>query len=155
MRFPCSFKRYVTTVPAGGKVLGADAVPTTAPTTSMDNVLFSRFANINGWPVHRVAILYTGPVGALNLPAQPYMWDDATQAWHAIGAAATLKPNVVTFVDVVALLDLPHASSAEGGVLEGPPNSGSIAQALVISSGGADPGGTYTFAMGPDLTTFP
>jgi hypothetical protein len=58
MRFPQTFTRYVGTAPAGGKALGGDAVPTGRLTTQLDNVLCSRFSNVNGWPVQRLAATY-------------------------------------------------------------------------------------------------
>jgi hypothetical protein len=147
MYFPTLFTRRV-----GGSgsvpLLGSDSAPTAAPSASMDNVLFTKFSNINGWPVHRVAVVCTAPAAPVAMPADLYMYEDRTQSWHKINASpVTITPGVVAFFDAVALLDMPNAQSNMAGV-----QTGSGAYALVVSNPGAEPSGTFTFAMGPDLT---
>jgi hypothetical protein len=156
MRFPTVFKRYVGSVPTGATVLGGDTLPSGPPNAqTADNCLFSRFSNINGWPVHRIAVTYKGPTGAKVLAAQMYFFEDATQTWYAIGASVNMTAGTVSFFDVIALLDRPHSSSAAGGSPEDSPQSGSAAMLLMVSAAGSDPAGEYDFAMAPDLTTFP
>jgi len=58
MRFPANFARYVGTPPTGGVALGDDVLPAGRAPVSQDNALFCRFNNVNGWPVHRVAVAY-------------------------------------------------------------------------------------------------
>ena len=146
MRFPVTFNRYISTIPAGGIALGGDSsLPAGAPNVSQDNVLSSRFANINGWPCHRIAVSYKGPSSAKNLPARMFIYEESTCGWYKVGSDVTLKPDTIQFFDVLALLDF-HAPNGEP--------AGSIQAFLQIDAAGSDPTGTYTFAMAPDLTTF-
>lgn len=148
MKFPTKFSRWKGAAPAGSITLGTDTTPSAAPSASADNVLFSRFSSINGWPCCRIPVVYRGPALAPNLPASMYFWEESTGAWYKIGSG-TLKPNEVTFFDVVALLDNPNAGNPATGY-----SPGSIAQMLIVSDN-AGPNGEYQFAMAPDLTTTP
>jgi hypothetical protein len=149
MKFPASFTRYVGTVPAGKTALGADTLPTARPAATMDNLLASKFNNINGWPAHRVAVVYNGPAGAPNLTATMYFYEDATAAWYQIGAAGTLVSGQVTFFDVIAIMEMPNTSADLANA-----TPGSIAQVLIVAApGGSPPSGPYEFAMATDLTT--
>ena len=147
MRFPRMFKRYDTVIPPGGHALGSDTTPTTTPPTASvtDNLMVSRFSNINGWPCHRVAVVYRGPPGAPPLPAELYMWEEQTQHWYQIGAPVSLVPGAVAFFDVVGVLDGNDALT---------PTAGSIAVFLRVTDPGGTPAGEYVFAVAPDLTTY-
>ena len=157
MRFPLLFRRFKTAVPPGKIALGGDAVPAGPPDfKDSDNILFSRFNNINGWPVHRIVMACKAPPGAPPLPVTMYFFEDATQTWQQIGGSTLLTPGTVAFFDTVALLDLPHTRSSQAGqALEEAPTSGSIAQLIIVGDPGGTPAGEYDFAAGPDLTTFP
>ena len=148
MRFPVAFTRWVGTAPAGGVALGSDTLPTTAPKATMDNLLASRFQNINGWPCHRIAVTYKGPTGAIALTARMYFWEDETQAWYQVGGQVTMQPSQVSFFDVIALLEMPNT---EANLQNATP--GSISQILIVDDVGGSPPGEYQFAIGPDLTT--
>lgn len=150
MRFPKSFSRFKGTVPAGAIALGGDGAAPTAPPGSYDNVMVSRFSNTNGWPCHRVAVVYKAPSGVLALSATMWFWEDNLQAWFQIGDPQNLTPGKVAFFDVVALLDVPHVAADMNSV-----TAGSIAQALVVADSGGAPNGEHKFAVGPDLTTSP
>jgi hypothetical protein len=147
MKFPASFIRYVGTVPEGGTALGADTLPAARPNATMDNLLASRFQNINGWPCHRIAVVYTGPEGAPDLTASMYFYEDTTEAWYQIGASQSMTPGTVTFFDVVAILEM---ANTEQNLQNATP--GSISQLLIVQASGSV-AGEYQFAMAPDLTT--
>jgi len=151
VRFPMKFSRWVAPVPPGQIALGADVVPVGQHPSSntMGNLMVSRFANINGWPCHRVAVTYKGPIGAPALPATLWFWEELTQHWYQIGATVNLALDKVTFFDVVGLLDGPNS---QGEILN--PTAGSIAVLLLVTDPGGTPAGEYTLAMAPDLTTF-
>ncbi len=150
MRFPVMFQRRKGATPAAMTVLGSETDPPTATLTSQpDNVLATKFDNTNGWPVHRIAVLYSGPGAAIPLKSNLYFWEDSTNAWHRINTTVdqVLTPNVVSFFDCVALLEAaPTKANQES------PTNGNITAMLIVQNG-ATPDGTYTFAIGPDLTT--
>jgi hypothetical protein len=149
MKFPATFTRYVGTVPAGKIALGADTLPTGRPEATMDNLLASRFNNVNGWPAHRIAVVYNGPESAPALTATMYFYEDSTSAWYQIGAAGTLTSGEVTFFDVIAIMEMPNVSADLANA-----TPGSIAQILIVEApGGTPPNGAYQFAMATDLTT--
>jgi hypothetical protein len=150
MRFPTIFKRILPAT-AGTKTLGTDTVPGAGvpPDSSADNLLVAKNNNINGWPVHRVAVTYFTDAGApIDLTAKMYFYEEASARWYLIGQG-TLKNGQVTFFDIISLADPPQTQKnlAAG-------NSGSISQILIVDAGAA-PNGNYVFTMGPDLTTFP
>lgn len=151
MKFPTKFVRYVGTAPAGGKTLGSDSLPSgkASPVTN-DNLLSSRFSNINGWPVQRIAVTYDGPESAPDVTATMYFYEDATEQWYQIGAAdVSMSPGTVTFFDVIALLDQPNTIANLDQAM-----AGSISQILICNlPSGSPPDGAYTFAMAPDLTS--
>ena len=149
MKFPQSFVRYVGTVPAGASALGSDTTPAAKAPAGEDNVLVSRFSNINGWPIQRIAVTYKGPTGAPSVTARMFFYEDGTQAWYKVGADVVMAPGTVSFFDVVALLELPNtrANMAQS-------SSGSVSQFLQVDlPTGSPAAGPYTFAMGPDLTS--
>jgi hypothetical protein len=148
MKFPVMFKRYVGTIPIGMTALGADELPSGRANNSMDNVLNSRFSNINGWPVQRVAVVYMGPGDSPStLSATMWFYEDGTNSWYQIGASQTLTSGQVSFFDCVALLDMPNTNHTLNNAL-----SGSLSQVLIVEAGDAGEG-EYMFAMGPDLTS--
>ncbi len=148
MRFPTLFKRTDTTI-------GTDTVPVGPPNpSSMDNLLTSKFSNINGWPCSRIVVACTAPATASVMNSSLYFWEDGLQAWFALNSAAVaLTPTTsaatgfLAYFDIVSLLDLPNTQ-----VNLTAPGSGSISVALVVSAPTTKPVGNYTFAMAPDLT---
>ena len=151
MKFPVKFSRFKGAAPAGSIALGSDAAPTTQlPAATMDNLLSCRFNNINGWPIHRVAVVYRPPSGALALTAQMWFWESNIGRWFAVGDAKALAANAVTFFDVIGLGDMP-ATDTSGNTN----TMGSIAQVLVVTDPGAAPDGEHIIALAPDLTTAP
>ena len=225
MRFPSLFTRWVGTAPTGAKALGtADAtLPTGKPAATTDNLLESRFANINGWPIQRLAFTYrfvpTVPAGvtiavgsngatlpqatihvsattgfppgggtftvdgstvaytgltsttftgctggtatlatgdavafatatAPSVTARVFFYEDASGGWHKIGADVTVAPAVVSFFDVIALLELPNtnANMAQS-------SSGSVTQFFQVDLPANAPNGQYIFSAAPDLTS--
>ena len=141
MRFQESFSRVVA---AGGTTtLGTDTVPTTRADMANDCYMGSQIKNIDGFPVQRFCCAYKGPAGATNLPAQLYCYDDLTGAWYASGAVQTLRPGTITWFDQPSL----GRCGATGQT------PGSLDLFLRVgASGGTDPDGTYTFALGVDLS---
>lgn len=166
MRFPTVFTRYKGTAPAGGKALGADTLPIDSGSSpipanaALDNVLYSRFSSINGWPLTRVALAakYTGGGSPAALPVTLYFYEAALDLWVKLdGASSTVTPGTpaapaaVTFFDVVALLDLPKATQDMYEM-----SSGSLSALLIVGDPGAGaPDGRYDFALAPDLTPKP
>lgn len=157
MRMPKSFSRYKTVVPAGGVVLGTDVVPNgangadgTAPSPTTDNLLFMRFANNAGWPLHRVAVGYNyrGAGVAIALPASLYLWDALTQRWY-LTTTANLTADKIVFFDSVALID-PMASQTDATR----PSAGSLEALLIVTDPGAAPSGEHRFALGADLSLY-
>jgi hypothetical protein len=156
MQFHQVFSRYVGTVPAGKKALGSDVIPVDAAATQRapdqsldDNVLYCRFLNLEGWPVHRVAVAYRAPSGVLALTATMYFWESQLERWIQVGAPGTVTPGQVSFFDCVSLLDTLQTRS---GLDQGSPTRGSLAQLLIVDAGLA-PGGEHRFAIGADLST--
>lgn len=156
MRFPTVFTRVKPAAPPaktlGGDVLPVDGSTPRAPNPTLDdNVLFSRFVSVNGWPAYRVAVTYqyVGAGSAIALPAVMAFYESTTNAWYQIGASQNMQPGQVTFFDCVSLLDTPHVGTSDlVGV-----GAGSIGQVLIVSDPGSAPNGTYKFALAPDLTS--
>jgi len=149
MKFPTSFTRYVGSVPTNGKALGSDTLPAGKADSSNDNVLCTRFQNVNGWPVHRIAATYSGPAAAPSVTARMFFYEDTTRAWYQVGADVTMKPGFVTFFDVIALLEMPNTAANLANAMPG-----SIAQFLQVDlPAGSPANGAYVFALAPDLTT--
>jgi len=150
MKFPVVFKRYVGG-PEGEPVLGDDELPSGKAHITQDNALFCRFNNVNGWPVHRVAVTYAyqGEGDAPTLTGTMYFYEDTTATWYQIGASgASMVPGTVTFFDVIAILEMPNTTSNLANA-----TPGSIAQVLIVNTVEDAPDGTYLFGMAPDLTT--
>lgn len=152
MRFPAMFKRFK---PASGTevALGSDVPPTLPPSSQPDNLLACRFSNVNGWPVHRIAVIckYVGTGSPSPLTGDMYLFETQTQSWHRINKdTVDIVPGVVTFFDVVALLDMPNTLASLDAAL-----AGSISSVLVVADPNNTANGEYDIAMGPDLTTFP
>lgn len=152
MRMPKTFTRIVA---AMGTTLGTDGAPGTPPTGqpgTQDNLLVQASLSDQGWPAHRIAVSYKGPVGALTLVGQIWLFDRQTQAWYEVGAPTNMVPNRLTYFDVVGLVSR-RPTSADGLSIDA--SQGNIEALLVVQAAGGDPNGTYTFAMGADLTTLP
>jgi hypothetical protein len=141
MRFQEQFSRVVAAT--GTTTLGTDAVPTSRADTMTECYFSSQIKNIDGFPVQRFCVAYKGPTAATDLPAQLYVWDDLTGAWYASGASQALHPGTITWFDQPSL----------GRVGPADQTPGSLDLYLhVAASGGTDPDGTYTFALGADLS---
>ena len=155
MFFPAVFKRYKGTPVVGATALGSDGgASLTTPLSQLtvrDNLLPTKFVNVHGWPIHRVAVVYLAPSGSLALNADMYFWEESIGGWFRINQTSplALPPGIVTFFDTIALLD---GSIAQANLQSG--GAGSIAQMLVVTDPGAAPNGLHSFAMGPDLTTY-
>jgi hypothetical protein len=151
MKFPASFTRWVGTAPAGGKALGtADAtLPTGRASAELDNCLFAKFSNINGWPVQRIAVTYAGPALAPTVTARMWFYEDSTGQWYKVGADVMMAPSTVSFFDVIAILEMSNTLAQLDQA-----TSGSVAQFLQVDLPGGSPAdGAYVFAMAPDLTS--
>ena len=144
MKFPCVFTRSLS---GGAGNLGTDTLPSAAPTKILDNVLYSRFSNINGWPIHRIAVLFNGPTNITA--ARMFFFESTTGMWFKIGADAAMTSGSVTFFDTVAIAEPPPVGA---NALQGA-TDGSIMQFLQVDKPGAAADGTYTFAMAGDLST--
>lgn len=154
MRFPTAFSRFKGTVPDGKIELGSEGAvddpPTSPPNPNQDNALASKFYSNQGWPAHRIAVGYKGPPGSIPLDAQVWVYDTKTEAWYAVGDAGTVKPNQITYFDVVALLDMPTTATSLDS-----PTQGSLSVLLVIQGDAGAPDGEHVFAFGADLTVLP
>jgi len=150
MRFPTLFKRQVGGASAD-PLLGSDADPNTlTPTISglqQSNVHNSPFATMTGWPGHRLAIGYSGPMGALALPVSVFVFDEVVKRWFKVPqpAPVTLIKDEIRFLDILGLLNgvQSNTRSVSAGALEA---------YIKIDAAGADPDGVYTFIVGSDLT---
>lgn len=140
MRFGKKFQRRV-----GGSgsppVLGSDSAPIAAPDTS-DNQMQWQLFNVNGFPIQRIVVGYSGPAMAANLSGKMYLWDDLSGAWY-LADTKTLVPGTLSWFDQPSLGNTPQASA------------GSLEIALVVSAAGGDPNGTYTFVLGADFSNAP
>lgn len=157
MRFPTSFSRWKGAVPAGGVALGGDSVPNgaqgadgTPPAPSQSNVLFARFANSAGWPIHRIALAYNyrGAGAAIDLPASVYLWDENARRWFLV-SAVTLKEGQIVFSDSVALIDAPMQAANQTT-----PSAGSLSALVIVTDPGAAPNGEHRILLGCDLSLF-
>ena len=150
MRFQTLFKRRVGATPASDKVLGSDTAPTGAPDQTKDNQFQVLFRDINGWPVHRIAIGYGGPAGALTLTAALYIFDRNSGLWLKLGPVPTanLVPSEIAYFDMIVPVEVAQTS---GNLAKSVGNSADLA--LVVTPAGGDPNGEYTFVAAGDLTT--
>lgn len=156
MRFQRAFTR---TVNGTGTALGADSAPSGKPNElTGDNQFSSSLSDVNGWPIQRVCVAYKGPAAAKALPATLYVYDDTTDSWYAMGAAKTMQPGRLTWFDQPSLGRLASMANqgstqpiGPGGV-NVPHNPGCLNLCLVVAGTGADPDGSYTFAVGMDIS---
>jgi hypothetical protein len=153
MRFPKTFTRTVNVV--GGTVLGSDSAPTGQPQSILppNNCQFSAaLCNVNGFPIQRVVVGYHGPAGAQPLSAALWCWDDETAIWYQVGSAKLLQPEQLTWFDQPTIGAMgPRGQADQSGQVQ-MFNPGSLDLCLVVSAAGGDPDGTYTFALGMDLS---
>jgi hypothetical protein len=157
MRFPVSFFRNK----GGGKgtAIGSDSAPTTVMPgegggQATDCILACKRQDINGWPVQRIAVVWTTTAGSpVALNGSLYFWEDATQHWYLINATPlSMPPNQVVFFDIVTVAEPPPnaATLAQPG---SPSQAGGIQVFLLVADPGTAVNGTYMFAMAPDLST--
>jgi hypothetical protein len=144
MRFQKSFTRVVAA--AGTTTLGTDTVPTGRPLASLDYYLSGQLKNIDGFPVQRVCCAYHGPTNAKALSAQLWLWDELTQNWYKSGQAVTMQP------EAIAWFDQPSLQRLGAGAENASQNPGSLDICLIVSAAGSDPDGTYSFALGLDVS---
>lgn len=154
MRFPVVFSRFKGSVPAGQKALGLDTVPAMQPDSSppaaMDNMLSHRFSNTNGWPTHRIAVLYNCKVGSpTTLSAQAYVFEQRTGRWYAVGVAQDLVDGTITFFDSLGLVEQAQVAGLD---VQGATGSEQF-MLIITDTGSAAPNGEHQFGMAPDLTT--
>lgn len=157
--------------PAGATLLGADTVPgapvytVSAPSLALpveaDNVLVHRFTDLNGWPVHRIAIGYNfKSVGTpVTLPVSVYIYDGETGRWYLMGPTTSsvvtppaLTDGQFTFFDSISVP--PRAKT--GSMLDLAQASSGSQELLVIVSdhaGNTAPNGEHEILIAPDLTT--
>ncbi len=145
MLFPAMFTRYVGTVPPGGKALGGDAIPAGQVPAATDNLVTGKAMDRNGGPVRSVQVTYDGPVGAPDLTARMYFYEDGTGAWYEVGAQQTIVAGTTSYWQVVTLMDQP-ATLANLKVGLGPAQ---LAQLFVVDAAEGAPEGAYEFTMGP------
>ena len=155
MRLPVVFIRQK----GGGTppAIGSDAVPTTAPPTSAnDNVMSCKVRDINGLPIQRIVACWTTTAGApVALNGSLYQFEKATQHWYLVNSAPlSIPPNQLVFFDVASIAEAPSnkanvMGTAAAGVSA---TANTIDVMLVVSDPGAAVAGTYTIAMGPDLS---
>jgi len=172
VRFPCTFTRYVGSVPSGGKALGSDTLPVDTnsnpqkvappPGGTYDNAMSSRIVSINGWPLSRIAFAgkYTGGGAPVVSPIAMYVFEDNLQCWLplacSLGATPTYTcgtnaaPSAPIFFDAMSLIDLPHVQSDLNAV-----NPGNALFLAIVGGGTSPPNGTYQFVIGPELTASP
>lgn len=155
MRF---HRMFLRSKPSGAHpTLGADAVPTGAPTEPLpDNMLSIAFRDINGWPVHRIAMAFKGSVApGANLAATAWVWDGLSETWYQLGpAAVVLEPNRIAFFDFLGVPEFPGVVATRIDASGNLPSVGRAAEVVFIvtdPNGVAD--GDYTFVIAPDLTT--
>jgi hypothetical protein len=153
MRFPKTFTRTINV--AGGIVLGSDSAPTGTPQSIVPKnncQLSAALCNVNGFPIQRVVVGYHGPVGALPLSAVLWCYDDETGVWYQVGSAKLLQPEQLTWFDQPTIGAMGPRGQADQSGQAQMFNPGSLDLCLVVSAAGADPDGTYTFALGMDIS---
>lgn len=148
MYFPGKFTRAVS----GNAFWPQDVLPTGALPANTDIALSIRPRDLVGFPVHRLAVGYSGPAGASYLPADLYAWEGNSQQWlKTHDGTKVLRPGRVNYFDLAGIAEPPvKISNLDQGMAGGtdyvlivttPPNTITPAN------------GTYTFAMAADLTT--
>jgi hypothetical protein len=156
MRLPVVFTRQKGG--SGSPAIGSDAVPTTAPpTVSNDNVMSCRCRDINALIVQRIVACWTTTAGApVALNGSLYQFEKSTQHWYLVNATPlSIPPNQLVFFDVASIAEAPaNKSNVMGSASYGTAaTANTIDVMLVVSDPGAAVAGTYTIAMGPDLST--
>lgn len=145
MYLPTKFTRTA----AAGAFWTADTLPTAAP-SNQDFLLPARNRNILGWPIHRVAVGYSGPAGATYLRADLYAWDVNTQLYYLThDMSKMLRPGRINYFDVPAICEPPQTQANQGNAI-----SDGIGLILIVTPPNVTAvNGTYTFTMAADLTT--
>lgn len=180
MRFPCTFTRYVGTLPAGGKAVGSDGLivdgggnPIKGSSNAYgsgqyDNILPSRIVSINGWPIQRVAFVgkYAGVGSPVAMPVAVYVYEDSLACWFPLSCSAgasptytpgtNAAPSAPIFFDCLALIDFPHAGGVTGdpGDLQSTA-PGNAVYLAIVGTGTSPPNGTYQFALAAEMSSKP
>jgi hypothetical protein len=149
MRFPHSFKRYVGKGPGDGKELGSDKPPEGRLVPTPDNCFESRTANVNGWPVQRVAIGFTSPRNArVELSVSVYVYDDTSEQWFRSGPPQEVSNGTLSYFDVPLLLD-----NARTGGGDGLKSQGALECFVVADKPSKGAEGEYIFIVGADISS--
>jgi hypothetical protein len=161
MRFPTLFQRQKGVGGSALLAIGADPAPTsttilqgTPPNAQQNNVLACKMADLNGWPVQRIVVAWSCDGAApVALNGDLFFWEDRSARWYKINdTALSLKPNQLFVFDTFCICAQAPLQAGLGNP-NSSANAGSMEIMLVVSDPGAAVNGTYTFVMGPDVTT--
>ena len=140
MRFPCTFTRYVGSIPAGGIELGADEPPTPAAAAMPTDNTLEAILRID-LALNRLAIgySYTGDGPAIALTADVYQYAEDTNVWYRLTAVPiTLTPGALNYIGVV------------GGQPPMVNQSSSLSFYILVNAGDTPPDGSYLFQVTGD-----
>lgn len=167
MKFPKTWDRVKG---VAGTAIGSDAVPPfdVPPNSTLDCMLATRVVSINGWPPHRVSVVCrrmdASPAAKpAAIPVDCYFYEENLACWIKVNTSAvTVLPvndvpggaqyqdGTPAFFDLISLLDFPNVRQNLDGA-----SGGNLHLFFRATDPGALPNGTYRFAAGADLTTFP
>ncbi len=174
MRFPWSFTRFVGEGAAGIRLLSpeetapAEKLDETgaAASLSRDNVLVSRQANTNAWPVQRVVVGWAGPqsadpeggTNARHLDLTAFIFDHRTGFWFLMSKIQGAEERRIHVFDVPCLIDTPTVGR-QGGQVSGPQALEIMIVPTPITNGRPVAKeyreGAYVFALGADVSNTP
>ena len=119
MKFPLTFTRSK----GGGAfpVLGSDPDPlagTFSPgDVNVGNMFRTRLSGMTGEPMHSVCVGYKGPVAAIALNLEIYVWEESISKWFLVAPATTVPPDSYVYVSVPNPLSSAPKSLQDGNVV--------------------------------------
>jgi hypothetical protein len=147
MKFPLMFKRSK----GGGAfpALGSDPNPLTASPfqpgdVDVGNLFKTRMQGMTSSDLQSVMIGYKGPVGAIALNLEIYVWESHSAAWYLVAPATTVPPDSFVNVKVpnpLAAAPLGLSQQDETNVV------GSGEFFIRVLDPGAAPNGTHTIIV--------
>lgn len=119
--------------------------------TATSPVLQCKTRDVNGWPVQRIAVYFTGGTGVMN--GTLYFWDSQVLQWVKVNTSVVaMSLNTLYFFDTAVICETTPLSGNLG-------QNGSSSQAgamelfLLLADAGALSNSVFTIAMAPDIST--
>jgi hypothetical protein len=154
MYFPLNFSQQVVSSALAPALSAPTGAPSAGTTGGAINQLAYVGRDINGWPVHRIAVVYVKGTSSApaTIAADLYFYEGNSQTWvKANASTVTLTNGVVAYYDVPTTFSQPINTAT---VATAQANVNNVIALVPIDPGGLTASAVLTFVAAPDLTTF-